>query len=174
MGLSTLISKSNFAKLLTFSPWGIVPSHGRWSKGRLLRVCGRPSPWPTSHEATINIIKQLHWVHHMTHTLLALPGAQPSLKSISVNSHLVKVNLPKVPNPFIYAFKWVPGKSSGIVGQDPSDSKSNRLHVDIFRLCFHSFEVYFSIDSSKTIGNTPEVSNFNRWLFLKLNRFICN
>ena len=58
------------------------------------------------------------------------------------------------------------------VGQDPSDSESNRLHVDIFRFCFHSFEVY-SIDSSKMIGNFPEVSNFNR-LFLKLNRFICN
>ena len=58
------------------------------------------------------------------------------------------------------------------VGQDPGDSKSNRLHVDIFRFCFHSFEVY-SIDSSKMIGNSPEVSNFNR-LFLKLNRFICN
>ena len=66
----------------------------------------------------------------------------------------------------------VPGKFLGIVGQDPSDSKSNRLHVDIFRFCFHSFEVY-SIDSSKMIGNSPEVSNFNR-LNLKLNRFICN
>jgi hypothetical protein len=30
-----------------------------------------------------------------------------------------------------------------------------------------------SINSSKTISNSPEVSNFNR-LFLKLNRFICN
>ena len=30
-----------------------------------------------------------------------------------------------------------------IVGQDPiSDSKSSRLHVDIFRFCFHSLEVY--------------------------------
>ena len=27
--------------------------------------------------------------------------------------------------------------------------------------------------SSKTIRNSPKVSNFN-WLFLKLNRFICN
>ena len=44
----------------------------------------------------------------------------------------------------------MPGKILGIVGQDPSDCKSNRLHVDIFRLCFHSFEVY-SIDSSKMI-----------------------
>ena len=39
-----------------------------------------------------------------------------------------------------------------IVGQGPSDSKSNRLHVHIFRCCFDSFEVY-SIDSSKRIGN---------------------
>ena len=43
----------------------------------------------------------------------------------------------------------------------------------IIRFCFHSFEVYSCIDSSKMIGNSPEVSNFNG-LFLKLNRFICN
>jgi hypothetical protein len=30
----------------------------------------------------------------------------------------------------------VPGKFLGIVGQDPSDSKSNRLHVDIFHFSF--------------------------------------
>ena len=66
----------------------------------------------------------------------------------------------------------VPGKFLGIVRQDPSDSESNRLHVDIFQFCSLSFEVY-SIDSSKMIGKFPEVSNFNR-LNLKLNRFICN
>ena len=49
----------------------------------------------------------------------------------------------------------VPGKFLGIVGQGPSDSRSNRLHVDIFRFCFHSFEVYF-IDSSRMIGNSPK------------------
>ena len=32
--------------------------------------------------------------------------------------------------------KPVPGKFFGIFGQDPSDSKSNQLHVDIFRICF--------------------------------------
>ena len=37
---------------------------------------------------------------------------------------------------------------------------------------FESFEVY-SIDSSKKISKVPEVLNFN-WLFLELNRFICN
>jgi hypothetical protein len=43
----------------------------------------------------------------------------------------------------------VPGKFLDIiVGQDPSDSESNRLHVDIFWFCFHYVEVYFSIDSS--------------------------
>ena len=66
----------------------------------------------------------------------------------------------------------VPGKILGIVGQDPTDSKSNWLLVDMFQFCFHSFEIY-SIDSSKMMGNPPEVSNLNR-LFLKLNRFICN
>ena len=65
----------------------------------------------------------------------------------------------------------MPGKFLGIVGQDPSDFKSNRLHVDIFRFGFHSFEkVYSSIDSSKMVGNSLEVSNFNRCLFLQLNR----
>ena len=65
------------------------------------------------------------------------------------------------------------GKFLGIVCQDPSDSKSNQLHVDIFRFCLYSFEVLYSIDSSKMISKFPEVSNFNR-LFLKLHRFICN
>jgi hypothetical protein len=63
----------------------------------------------------------------------------------------------------------MPGKFLGIVGQDPSDSKSNGLHVDIFWFSFYSFEVY----SSRMIGILPGVLNFNR-LFLKLNWFICN
>ena len=57
----------------------------------------------------------------------------------------------------------------GIVNQDPSDYKSNRLHVDIFKFCFHSLEAY-SIDSSKLVGTSPEVLNFNR-LLLKFNWF---
>ena len=51
-----------------------------------------------------------------------------------------------------------------VVGQHPSDSRSSRLHVDIFWFCcFHSFdEVYSSIDSSEMMGISPaEVSNFN-------------
>ena len=74
----------------------------------------------------------------------------------------------------------MPGKFLGIyiyiyiVGQDPSDFKSNHLHVDnIFWFCFHSLEAYSSIDSSNMIGNSAEVLHFNR-LFLKLTRFICN
>jgi hypothetical protein len=67
----------------------------------------------------------------------------------------------------------VPGKFLGIVGQDPSDSKSNRLHVDIFWVFFHSFEVYIFLDSSKMVSNYHDASNFNR-LFLKLNQCICN
>ena len=53
----------------------------------------------------------------------------------------------------------------GIVGPDPSDSKSKWLHVDIIRFFFHPLEAN-CIDSSKMIGNSPEASNFNR--------FICN
>jgi hypothetical protein len=37
----------------------------------------------------------------------------------------------------------VSGKFLGIVGQDSCDSTSHRLHVDIFRCCFHSFKVCF-------------------------------
>ena len=33
-------------------------------------------------------------------------------------------------------FHLVPGKFLGIVGQDPSDSQSNRVHVDILWFCF--------------------------------------
>ena len=44
----------------------------------------------------------------------------------------------------------LPGKFLGIVGEDLSDPKSNRLHVHIFRFCFHSYEVY-SLDSSKIV-----------------------
>ena len=58
----------------------------------------------------------------------------------------------------------LPGKFLGMVGQDPSDSKSSRLDIDIFRFCFHSFEVY-SIESSKLMGNFFEALNSN-WFFL--------
>ena len=66
----------------------------------------------------------------------------------------------------------VPRQFLGIGSQDPSDSRSNRQHVDIFRFCFHSFEVY-SIDSTKMFSKLPEVLNVNR-LFLELYQFICN
>ena len=70
-------------------------------------------------------------------------------------------------------FLAMPVKSLGFVSQNPSDSKSNQLNIDmILPVLLYSVEVY-SRDSSNIIGNSPEVSNFN-WLFLKLNRFICN
>jgi len=65
------------------------------------------------------------------------------------------------------------GKFLGIVGQDPSDSKSNWSHVDIFRVSFNSFEIN-SIDSSKMIGNSDEVSNFNRYYFNLRSYFLHN
>ena len=70
--------------------------------------------------------------------------------------------MPSIPVPMMFL---------GIVSQDPSDSESNQLHVDIVWFCFHSFEVYPSLDSSKMIGNPPEVSNSNCF-FLKLKRSI--
>jgi type III secretory pathway component EscR len=75
----------------------------------------------------------------------------------------------------VYVSWWlcvVPRKFLGIVGQDSSDSKSSRLHVDNLMVLLYSFEVH-SMDSSITIGTYLEVSNFNRF-FLKLNQFICN
>ena len=66
----------------------------------------------------------------------------------------------------------MPGKFLGLVGQDHSDPKSNQSHVDNFRFCFRSFEVY-SIHSSKMIGEFPEILNF-KWSFPKLNWFTCN
>ena len=64
------------------------------------------------------------------------------------------------------------GRFLGITGWNPSDYKSNRLHVHILRFSFVKLGVYY-IDSSKMIGNFLVDFNFN-WLFLKLNRFICN
>ena len=44
--------------------------------------------------------------------------------------------------PNIYAA--VPGKFLGIVNEDPSDYKANRLHVHIFRLFFiHSMYILY-------------------------------
>ena len=72
----------------------------------------------------------------------------------------------------VMSVRSVPGKYLGKVGQNPSDSKSNRLHVDVFWFCFHSFEVY-TIYFCKIIAKFPKVLNFNR-LFLKPDKFICN
>ena len=38
--------------------------------------------------------------------------------------------------PYIHLYTSVPEKFLGIVGQDPGDYQSNRLHVDIFQFCF--------------------------------------
>ena len=57
----------------------------------------------------------------------------------------------------------------GISGRDPNVPKTTRLHVDIFRF----FIEEYSVNTSKFIGNFPEVFNSNR-LFLKLNRFTFN
>jgi hypothetical protein len=54
-------------------------------------------------------------------------------------------------------------KFFNIVGQDPNDSKSSRLHVDIiFRFCFHSFEeAYSSKYSSQMIGNSRTSTGYS-------------
>jgi hypothetical protein len=62
----------------------------------------------------------------------------------------------------------------GRISQDPTASKSNWLHVD-FTFVWFSLLIRgtFSIDSSKMISYLPFVLISN-WVFLKLNRFICN
>ena len=65
-----------------------------------------------------------------------------------------------------------PERFLGIISRDPVVSNTNWLHVDIFQLSFCEVEEYSS-DSSNLISNFPEVLDLN-WLFLKLNRFICN
>jgi hypothetical protein len=63
------------------------------------------------------------------------------------------------------------GRFLGIISWYPSVCRSNQLHVDILQI-FYINEAY-SINSSKVVGNSPKVSNFNQFI-LKLNRFICN
>ena len=55
------------------------------------------------------------------------------------------------------------GRILGIIGRDPSVSKSNQLRVDILQFFPYQIGMY-SIDSSKTVGKFPEVLNFNRLL----------
>jgi hypothetical protein len=57
-----------------------------------------------------------------------------------------------------------------MISRDPSVSKSNWLHVEIFQFILYEFGVC-SINSSKMMGTFPEVLNFD-WLFLKLNLYI--
>ena len=66
-----------------------------------------------------------------------------------------------------------PGRFLGIIGWDHRVSKSNRLlHVGSFRVSFTN-SGYCSSDSSKMMGDFPEVLNLNQ-LSLKLNQFICS
>ena len=63
-------------------------------------------------------------------------GTMTSLRSTYTHSCLsIKSALRGCTFHNTYEYTSVPGKFLGIVGQDPSDSKSNRLHVDIFWFC---------------------------------------
>ena len=54
-----------------------------------------------------------------------------------------------------------PGKILDIIGRDPSESKSNRLHVVIFLFLSSIIEIQ-SIDSSKMVCNFLAILIFNR------------
>ena len=77
-----------------------------------------------------------------------------------------KIHLKLVHESYGTCFQSEPGKFLGIVGQDPSDFKSSRLYVDIFRFCF----IIGSISYRFLLNNRQvyEVSNFNR-LFPELD-----
>ena len=62
--------------------------------------------------------------------------------------------------------KQCPKRNLGIIGEDPSASKSVRLHVSDLLIFLYQFEVY-SIDLSNMMGFFSEVLNWKR-LFLKL------
>ena len=55
-----------------------------------------------------------------------------------------------------------PGRFPGIIGREILVvSKSNRLHVDNFRLFFlQSFNKAYTLESPKSMGNCPQVLNF--------------
>jgi hypothetical protein len=59
----------------------------------------------------------------------------------------------------------------GVLICDPSVSKSNQLHVDVFWFWFLFSLHWLYIFSS--LSNFDGILNFDQ-LFLKLNRFICN
>ena len=69
---------------------------------------------------------------------------------------------------YVYDNAQRPRTILGIIGRDPSVSKSNRLHIDIFRVSLMKFETY-SLDSPKTRDSFffPEALNSTP-LFLKL------
>ena len=72
------------------------------------------------------------------------------------------------------------GESLGLIDQNPSVSKSKKLHVVIGQFSFndlgyilHNPLKYTWLIGKKMRSNFPEVLNFNQ-LFLKLNQFMCN
>jgi hypothetical protein len=64
-----------------------------------------------------------------------------------------------------------PERILDIIGQNPSVSKSNQLHVVIFWFVFIDLRCIYSTDSSKTSANFPQILKFD-CLSLKLNRLI--
>ena len=59
-----------------------------------------------------------------------------------------------------------PGRILDIIGQYPSTSHANRLHVNIFQFSFIKRGILFHKIPLQWVGDFPEVLNSN-WLFLK-------
>ena len=84
--------------------------------------------------------------------------------------------------PFVTWCRVLHHRRSGLVGKSNhlsniylSRTGNNRLHVDIFPFCFHSFEVLYSTDSSKMVGDSPEVlMNFNQLFSNSTGSYVTN
>ena len=110
----------------------------------------------------------LFWVKRPTGQRQSTRGSWPLgkvLGQVDMRFHIWESNC--------WLFLWDLGISSNtIIQKFRVFLDHNRLHVDIFWLCFHPFEVY-STYSSTMIDKFPEVLSLN-WLFLELNMFICD
>ena len=73
---------------------------------------------------------------------------------------------------FTLSGEQCPGIFMGAISRCPCVFPSPTSYLLMIFGSLYEIGVY-SINSSKMMGNFPEVLNFN-WLFLKLNQFICN
>ena len=98
------------------------------------------------------------WIRRDMHFLLEiLSGSHQRIATEGYRASKVSKNGDKT---------WCMGRVLGIVGQNPSVSKSNQLHIVISRTFLYKLRYIPYIDSSLK-------SQTSNRLFFKLNRFVC-